>query len=225
VLYDGRITVLGDITQEVARASLRLLMDLIDHPAKTESRRDVQVGQWNYHPISASPARHMLTALGFVPTSNVWRGYIYNGQDHPTPEHMAAAEAQLLDVYERVGKEAAPIVYDAAWVISQSQATIRPKVAELIDWLQARVPQECEFIYRPRYFKDFQILYRGMRCINPYIQTKQIRLMIKHKGWTPGIVIGPDTDLSDAAFIAEYEEQFAQTRAEIDALLDGASRR
>ncbi len=200
VLYDGRVTILGDVTRELTIAALRLLMDLVDHPAVTDSRRDIQVGQWNFHPIAASPGRHLLTTLGFVPTANRWRGYIYNGVDRPEPEAVVAAQAELLDVYERVGKEAAPIVYDAAWVISQSHETIRPKVEELIDWLRARVPPECEFIYRPRYFKDFQILYRGMRCINPYVQTKQIRLQIAHKGWTPGIVIGPDTDLDDEAF-------------------------
>ncbi len=223
VLYDGRITILGDVSREVVTAALRLLMDLVDH-APANGGRDIQVGQWNFHPIAASPGRHLLTTLGFVPTANRWRGYIYNGDDRPDPADVEAAEAELLDVYERVGKEEAPVVYDAAWVISQAHETIRPKVEELIKWLQDRVPPECEFIYRPRYFKDFQILYRGVRCINPYVQTKQIRLQIAHKGWTPGIVIGPDTDLNGVTFEAEFKKQFEGTRQQIDALLDESSK-
>ena len=80
-------------------------------------------------------------------------------------------------------------------MVSQTHEVIRPKVRELITWLQKSLPPECEFIYRPRYFNDFQVLYRGMRCINPHIQQKRIRLQITHKGWTNGIMILPETDL------------------------------
>jgi hypothetical protein len=94
-------------------------------------------------------------------------------------------------------------------------------VRELIGWLQARVPSQCEFVYRPRYFKDFQVLYRGMRCINPFVQRKQIRLMIKYQGWAQGYLITPETNLSDADFRDYFETHFARTCAEIDAALDG----
>jgi len=60
-----------------------------------------------------------------------------------------------------------------------------------------------------------------MRCINPHIQQKQIRLQMKFKGWSPGIPIHPGTDLDDPEFAKAFETQFAETRAEIDEALDG----
>ncbi len=53
------------------------------------------------------------------------------------------------------------MVYDADWVISQAEEMSRPKVRELIAWLQARVPATCEFIYRPRYVETHFTLTRA----------------------------------------------------------------
>jgi len=221
LLCTDRITLLADLSRDVLVAALRLLMSLIDDPFEVDRRTEISVGQWNNHPTEVSPARHLLVTLGFYPVKSRWRGYVYDGKTVPDATLIAEAEGRLLDVYERAGKEKDPVVYDADWVISQAHDVIRPKVRELIDWLQARVPSECETIYRPRYFRDFQILYRGMRCINPHIQQKQIRLQIKFKGWSPGIPIHPKTDLDDPEFMKTFETQFAETRAEIDEALDG----
>jgi len=220
MLITHRITLLADMKRDELTAALRLLMSLVDQPAKVLGHREISAGQWNGHPTEVSPARHLLATLGFRPVKNRWKGYVYDGKTVPDPALVAEAEGQLLDVYERAGKEEAPIVYDADWIISQAHDVIRPKVRELIPWLAARVPAQCETIYRPRYFRDFQILYRGMRFINPHIMQKKIRLQIKFKGWDPGILIGPETDLDDPKIVKEFEKQVKVVCAEIDAALE-----
>jgi len=104
------------------------------------------------------------------------------------------------------------------WIVSRSHEKIRTKVRELIDLLKRILPEPCEFVYQPR---QFRVLYRGVRCISPYIQQRQIRLQIVHKGWVPGMLIAPETDLDDPAFLAEVLKRFDRTREQIDSLLDG----
>jgi hypothetical protein len=60
--------------------------------------------------------------------------------------------------------------------------------------------------------------------MNPYIQRKQILLQITHKGWTRGIPIQPDTDLSSPEFLAQLERRFSHTRQQIDALIESSAR-
>jgi hypothetical protein len=62
-----------------------------------------------------------------------------------------------------------------------------------------------------------------MRCINPFVQRKQIRLMIKYQGWSQGYLITPETELAGNDFTSYFESQFATTCAEIDAALDGSA--
>ncbi len=123
-------------------------------------------------------------------------------------------------VFERAGKEKALVEYNAEWMISRSHKDIRNKVRELIELLEVRLPEECEFIYRPR---ELNIRYRGVRCIHPYIQQKQIRLQITHRGWTPGIVIEPDTDLSSPEFISAAFGRFESIKQQIDSQLDAGT--
>jgi hypothetical protein len=224
VLYTNRVTLLADISRETAEAAMRLLTDVIDDPAVVDSRREIHVRQWNYHPIDVSPARHLLTKLGFVQVSNRWKGCVYNGVDRPDAAMVTAADDQIPERFEHAGKEAAPVVYDAAWVISRASETIQPKLRELIAWLEDWLPSGCEFVYRPRYFKDFQVLYRGMRCVNPHVQQKKINLHITHKGWVPPIMVTPDTDLTEPAFSGKVVAQFERSRKAIDALLEAGRR-
>jgi hypothetical protein len=58
-----------------------------------------------------------------------------------------------------------------------------------------------------------------MRCINPHVQHKRIRLQIKFKGWSNGILIEPDTDLKSAYFTEEFDREFAATTSEINEFL------
>ena len=219
ILYEGRIVVLRDLSRDVAEAAIRLLTDLIDHRSRPDSRTEISIREWNYHPIDVSPARHLLLKLGFVQVSNRWRGFVYDGTFVADPETAATAEAEIPDVFEHAGKEEAPVVYDAEWVISRSEEAIRPKVRELIGWLEGKLGQ-CEFIYRPRYIGDFQILYRGMRCIHPHIQRRQIWVRITHVGWTRGMLVQPDTDLNDPSFVSEFAGRFEKVCDAIDALLE-----
>jgi hypothetical protein len=219
ILYEGRIVVLRDLSSDVAETAIRLLTNLIDHRSGTDSRKEISIREWNYHPIDVSPARRLLLKLGFVPVSNRWRGFVYDGTSVADQEVAASVEPEIPRVFEHVGKEASPVVYDADWVVSRCEEAIRPKARELIDWLEERLPSECEFVYRPHYPDHFRILYRGMRCIHPHIQRRQIWVRITHVGWSRGMLVQPDTDLNDLSFVSEFDERFQQVREAIDVLL------
>ena len=119
------------------------------------------------------------------------------------------------ELFERAGKEKAPVKYDAEWIISRSGREIRPKVRELIELLGSILPNECDVVFHPR---NFVVRYRGVRCISSYIQQKQIWLQIT-RGWTRRLRVRGDTDLKAPEFISEVLEQFEGTRQQIDALL------
>jgi ATP-dependent Lhr-like helicase len=217
LLYEGKIRLLLDLSPAEAERAVRALMQLVDRPAPVAGYTELPVRDWNGHPIDVSPARHLLLKLGFVSTGNRWRGFVYDGLQVPDPEEVAQAEREMPARFEHAGKEKAPVRYDAGWIVSRSHEDIRDKVRGLIAFLERTLPAECEFVYRPR---QLLVRYRGLRCMHPYIQRKQIYLQITHKGWTRGIPIGPDTDLEGREFRTEFEERFARTREQIDALLD-----
>ncbi|MFN2133799.1 MAG: ATP-dependent helicase [Anaerolineae bacterium] len=221
LLYEGRIQVLVDLTRDAAEQALRLLMGLVDRRPLAGALEEVAIREWNGHPIDVSPARHLLRVLGFRPVDNRWRGYVFDGTRVTDVEAIGAAEAGVPDAFPFAGKERAPVVYDAAWVISRADEQVRPKVRELLQWLEARLPPACSFVYRPRYISDLQIRYRGIQCITPHVQRRQIRLRVTHRGWTEGFLIQPDTDLDAPDFVQAFEERFTKTCAAIDALLDG----
>jgi hypothetical protein len=224
LLYEGRVIVLVDLPRALAAEAVRLLTGLIDRRGRTDSRRELAIRSWNRHPIDVSPARHLLTTLGFVAVSNRWRGYVYDGTAVVDEATVRAAERAIPEVFEYEGKEEAPVVYDAAWVVSRANPAIQPKLRELLDWLHHHLGEKCEFVYQPRYIGDLQILYRGMRCIDPHIQRRQIRVRIAHAGWTPGIVVTPETVLDGGAFAEAFWARFDQTCAQIDALLESRGR-
>jgi hypothetical protein len=168
-----------------------------------------------------SPARHLLTKLGFVHVDNRWKGYVYDGLHRPTIKEIAQAESEIPALLEHWGKETAPVEYNAEWIISRSHADIRAKVRELIAFLEQTLPPGCEIVYHPR---QFQVRYRGFRCMNPYIQRKQIYLQITHKGWTRGLQIQPDTDLDSPAFVAQVQSRLDNVCRQIDELIDSRRR-
>jgi hypothetical protein len=226
LLYEGRIRLLVDLSCERAEQALRALVQLVsgspraDHPQQAKLP-ELSIRDWNGHPTDVSPARHLLTTLGFVQVANRWKGYVYDGLHAPSAESVAQAKAALSAHFWHEGKETAPVAYDAEWIISRSHADIREKVRELIAFLNRALPAQCEIVYQPR---GFQVRYRGFRCMNPYVQRKQIWLQITHKGWTRGIAIQPDTDLSSPQFAAQVEQRFARTRQQIDALIESSRR-
>jgi hypothetical protein len=215
MLWEGRVQVLVDMTREATERAVRLLMDLVDDRLPYDTRSEIAIARWNGHPIDVSPARHLLLQLGFYLVDNRYRGCVYDG----TNDQVVPA-APIPPLFEHARKEEAPVVYDAEWIISRATPLIRPKVRELIEWLMARLPPECEPIYRSHYGSDFMIRYRGMRCINPHVQKKKINLHITHSGWVRPIEIYPDTDLEDLAVANQIWGQFMRTRAAIDELLD-----
>jgi hypothetical protein len=226
LLYEGRIRLLVDLTPRQVERAIQALTQLVDGKAQAgpysqvPRLRELNVRDWNDHPIDVSPARHLLIKLGFVLVANRWKGCVYDGLQRPSADEIAQAsaraETELPDLLPHLGKEKAPVAYDADWIVARSHSDIRDKVQELIAFLDSGFPQ-CEIVYQPR---GFQVRYRGFRCMNPYIQRKQIRLQITHKGWTPGIAIQPDTDLEDPQFAAQVRTQFERTRQQIDALVE-----
>jgi len=224
LLYEGRVRLLVDLSRERAEQALQALIQLVSgspqaafpQPARLP---ELDIRDWNGHPIDVSPARHLLTRLGFVPVENRWKGYVFDELHRPSADDITKAEQEIPDYFWHEGKETAPVAYDAQWIISRSHADIQDKVRELIAFLHNTLPPECEIVYQPR---QFQVRYRGFRCMTPYIQRKQIWLQITHKGWTRGISIQPETDLSSPQFAAQVDRQFARTRQQIDALIESS---
>ncbi|MDQ1316911.1 MAG: ATP-dependent helicase Lhr and Lhr-like helicase [Candidatus Poribacteria bacterium] len=222
LLYNGNVTLPIDLSKERAEKAIRTVMQIVDNPAKVETYKEVHIGSWNGHPIDVSPARHLLKKLGFVPTGSRWRGFMYDGHRKPDYDTIEEAEKEMPELFERAGKEKAPVKYDANWIISRSYPDIRGKVKELIELLEKILPRECEFTYNPR---EVRICYKGVRCISPYIQQKQIWLQITHSGWTRGILIEPNTDINKSEFISEVIERFEETRQQIDSQLNLQSKK
>lgn len=211
VLLTGGVTVLADLSREAMVEALRAAL----------ARGPLAVPSWNGHPIDVSPARHLLTTMGFVKSPNRWKGYVHDGVSRPDDRTVAEAAAHVPDLFERLGKEQAPVAYDAEWIISRANEQIRPKVRELIDLLGEHLPAECTFVYLPG---QFRVEYRGVRAVNPYIQLKQIWVQVTHKGWTRGLLVRRDTDLGAPEFLGELLKRFENTRRQIDQLLEGRRR-
>jgi len=221
LLYEGSIKLLVDLSKGRAEQAIGALMQLIDRPAPVNPHQELPIRAWNGHPIDVSPARHLLLKLGFVPVDNRWKGYVYDGLHKPTQIEIDQAERHIPDLLEHWGKEKAPVKYDAEWIISRSHGDIQDKVRELIAFLERTLPSQCELVYQPR---QFQVRYRGFRCMNPYVQRKQIYLQITHKGWTRGLQIQPDTDLDSPAFAAQVQTRLDNVRQQIDALIESRRR-
>ena len=220
LLYEGRIRLLTDMTRHELEIAIGQLKSRLVESTLPGRRDELSVREWNGHPIDVSPARHLLTTLGFVPVDNRWRGYVYDGVSVPAAQTIAEAEAQVPETFAYAGKEKAPVVYDAAWVVSRSTPKIQPKVQEVITWFQNHLPAACTFLYHSHYGSDFVIEYRGVRCIRPHIQRKKINLHITHRGWVPPIEVFPETDLDNPEVSARILSQFERSRAAIDEILE-----
>jgi len=185
-----------------------------------ETYNEISINDWNGHPIDVSPARFLLIKLGFTKSDSRHKSFVYDGFYKPDAKVREKAESEMSDIFEHLGKEKAPVAYNAEWTISRSPATVQSKMAELIQFLKKSLPEDCDFVYRPR---EMSVRYRGMRCIHPNIQQKQIRLHIAYRGWTPGIPIEPETDLDSSEFLSQFWERFEKVKSQIDSEL-GAKR-
>ena len=206
LLYKNGVHVLADLSRQEAEQAVRTLM----------AQGHVAIPTWNGHPIDVSPARHLLTKLGFVRAKAGRQGLVYDRSKPAGRKAAAEAEKHIPDVFEREGKERAPVEYNAEWLISRCRPAIRPKVAELIDFVRGIMPADCELAFTP---VRFAVRYRGVKCMHPQIQQKQIYLHVTHAGWSPGLLIRPDTNLAAPAFAAEVLRRLARVRAAIDAKL------
>lgn len=222
LLYEGRVTLFRDLSGPRVEQAVKTLIAAVDHPSKVAPHREIHVQDWNGHPIDVSPARHLLTVLGFVQASSRWKGFVYDGVHRPSLEAIAQAAHDVPKWFEHVGKETAPVRYDGEWIISRASTQIRDKVRQLLSFLERVLPSECRITYGPR---QFTVRYRGFRCMSPYVQQKQIYLQITHKGWTRGIQIGPNTDLDAAQFASAVLERLQKVTRQIDLLLDADQRR
>ena len=209
----GNVRLLVDLPRDRAEEAVRALMQPLDRPPKVGGGGAIKIANWNGHPIDVSPARHLLLALGFTP---VKRAYVYDGARTPDDAAAAAAKAPTPDIFERAGKESAPVVYDADWVVSRSHAKIQAKARELIELLERLLPPECPLVFGPH---GFHASYRGVGCVNPRIGQKQLWVNVFHRGWTPGIVVRLETDLGAPEFAAMLLERFEKARQLIDAEL------
>jgi len=218
--HQGRITLLVDLTKERAERAVKALMQLIDNPPKVESYKEIHIRDWNGHPSDVSPARHLLAKLGFVGAASREKGFVYDGTHAPDEETIADAEKEMPEVFERAGKEKAPVRYDAAWIVSRSPRKVRHKVRELIELLERMLPGELDLAYHPRYFT---VRYRGVGCVQSDIGHQKIRLRWFHQGfhaWWQGTVVHPDTDVRAPELISEILERLNKSRQGVDSRLD-----
>ena len=206
LFYKNGVHVLADLSRQEAEQAVRALM----------AQGHLAVPTWNGHPIDVSPARHLLTKLGFVKAKAGGQGLVYEPSRPAGKKAAAQAEKHIPEVFEREGKERAPVEYNAEWLISRCQPAIRPKVAELIAFVRGIMPADCELAFTPT---RFVVRYRGVKCMHPQIQHKQVYLHVTHAGWSPGLLVRPDTDLAAPAFAAEVLGRLAKVRAAIDAKL------
>jgi ATP-dependent Lhr-like helicase len=219
LLYEkyGSIKLLVDLSRKRAEKAIRTVLRIIDEPAKVCSYDEVRIKDWNGHPIDVSPARNLLTELGFVDGG---RGdLVYDGTHRPDEVRTAISEEQIPEVFEHFGKEGAPVKYDAEWIVSRSPQPMRAKVRELIELLERTLPEEFGLVYYPRHFR---VHYRGVSCIHPHVQRKRIRLYMIQEGWWTGhsILIDGDTNLNSPVFISDLLERFGKARRLIDSKLD-----
>jgi len=63
------------------------------------------------------------------------------------------------------------------------------------------------------------VTYKGKRYITLRVQQTQANLHITHKGWSPPVIIKPDSDFQDDAFISGIEKRMEKTRQTIDGLV------
>ena len=132
------------------------------------------------------------------------------GKKGKTPEPCTYKE--FLPYYE----EPDPVEYNCDWVVSRAAPLIQPKLAELLQFLEANLRDEQRLIFDPA---GFRVTYRGEKFIWPYVQKKQLYLFITHKAWAPYIIVTPDTDLHGRAFKDEFNHKTNQTMEDIDAFL------
>jgi len=165
---------------------------------------------WNGHPIDVHPVAGFLYEQGFRFDG---RGYLCwppRGKAGKTPEPCTYEE--FLPYYE----EPDPVDYDYDWVVSRATPLIRPKLEELLTFLETSLTDEHCLIFDQ---SGFRVTYRGERCIWPYFQKKQIWMGISHKGWTSGIIVTPDTDLNGREFKDGFNRKITRTMETIDAYL------
>jgi hypothetical protein len=146
------------------------------------------------------------------------RDLVYDGTQS-SGEAETVSKEQIPEVFEHIGKEGAPVKYDAEWIVSRSPQPIREKVGELIRLLERTLPKEFRLVYHPRHFS---IQYRGVNCIHPSVQKKRIRLYMIQEGWWSGhsVLIERDTNLNLPEFNSDLLERFGKARQLIDSKLD-----
>ncbi|MFH1572252.1 MAG: hypothetical protein ABIL09_29950, partial [Gemmatimonadota bacterium] len=215
LLYDrgGAVSVLAGLSRAEATACLRLLGGLADPAGAAAGAGQVRVTEWNAHPIDVSPARHLLAALGFGPDPRAGGGLVWDGAPRGGDDPGEVGPAR----YECLGREEAPVAYDADWVVARSPQVVRPVVRRLLERLAELLPDACELTFGPR---GFHVLYRGVRCVTPQIQQQKVNLRVTHRGWVAPIEIRPDTDLESEDFATALLGQFERSRQRLDAELD-----
>jgi hypothetical protein len=155
--------------------------------------------------------------MGLLAGGTQRRQDVPEGAGRPDEEAVAKDAKLVGDLFERFGKEEAPVEYDAEWIISRSHEQIRPKVRELIELLRRELGKKFAFEWLPG---QFRVRYRGVRCVNPHIQLRQIWVRVTHKGWVRGMRVTPWTYLEGPEFLNELRARIERTRRAIDAELD-----
>ncbi|MBT7164750.1 MAG: DEAD/DEAH box helicase [Victivallales bacterium] len=161
---------------------------------------------WNRLPIDVSPVAPLLWKLGLRFDG---RGNLVYPPGKATGEKP---EGRLKSTYEPYYLEKHP-VYDRAWVLSRANEVIRPLTESLLEWFARALPEGCTIHYGQG---GFRVEYRGMCCIWPYCQKKQIQLHIRMKGWRPGVLVRPDTDLDGDEFRTAVLSRLERVLKQID---------
>jgi hypothetical protein len=199
----------GHLLAKLSRKQLSLCLHALCDMG-TALNKPVNIMLWNGHPIDVSPVAGFIYEQGFRFDRRDWLCWPPRGEKGITPEPCTFEE--FLPYYE----EPDPVDYDYDWVVSRATPLIRPKLEELLKFLETNLTDEHCLTFDQ---SGFRVTYRGERCIWPYVQKKQIWMPISHKGWTPGIIVTPDTNLNGREFKDEFNRQITRNMETIDAYL------
>jgi hypothetical protein len=167
---------------------------------------------WNRLPIDISPVAPLLWKLGLRFDG---RGNLV----HPPPRGRSKGDApsgSLKSKYVPYYEEVHP-TYDRAWVLSRANDAIRPIFERFFAWIPKNLPKGCTLHFHQG---GFHVNYRGMCCMWPYVQKKQIQLHVRLKGWGPSVLITADTDFDSDDFRNALFPRLGKVLRQIDEAVD-----
>jgi len=214
LVYHDTVKQLADLSGAEAERAVQRLMELVEAPTAACRHKEVAIKSWNSHPIDVSPARFLLQELGWLPLKK--RALIYDGRQRAPHRSYLPEAGSIPAVFERLGKEDAPVKYDERWIVSRAPQSTRGLFRQLLYLLEEVLPEECTFHYLATHC---EVRYRDVKCLRPWPKQRSLDLIITQRAWTPPLKIELGADLDDPALRKKIVGRFDAVKAEVDAQL------